>query len=117
MCEHVEGQWFLAVDMRLQCFTQEWLGYAIYGAIMAVVYVFGLPAVIFSCLWMNRKTLYGKDSAATLRKYGFLYDTYGPAAWFWEVEELLRRLLLTAIAVLLDPGSPVQIALAVMYSG
>jgi len=42
------------------------------------------------------------------------YDSYGPRAWWWETEELLRKLLLTSVAVLLDPGSPVQVSF-VMY--
>ena len=35
--------------------------------------------------------------------------SYGPAAWFWESEELVRKLSLTAIAVLIDPSSPLQV--------
>ena len=27
-CTHVEGKYWLAADMRLQCFTGEWAGYA-----------------------------------------------------------------------------------------
>ncbi len=35
--------------------------------------------------------------------------SYGEAAWWWETEELVRKLLLTAVAVLLDAGSPLQV--------
>ncbi len=35
--------------------------------------------------------------------------SYGPSAWWWEAEELVRKLLLTAVAVLLDAGSPLQV--------
>jgi hypothetical protein len=35
--------------------------------------------------------------------------SYGPGAWWWETEELVRKLLLTAVAVLLDAGSPLQV--------
>ena len=41
------------------------------------------------------------------------YDSYGPRAWWWETEELLRKLLLTSVAVLLDPGSPLQVLVVV----
>ena len=44
-----------------------------------------------------------------MRKYGFLYDAYGPSAWFWETEELLRKLLLTSVAVLFNAGNPFQV--------
>lgn len=35
-------------------------------------------------------------------------SSYGPGAYWWETEELVRKLLLTAVAVLLDAGSPLQ---------
>ena len=40
--------------------------------------------------------------------YGFLYLEYGPSAWWWEVEELVRKLLLSSLVVLIDAGSPLQ---------
>ena len=76
--------------------------------------------------------------ATTRRQYGFLYEVrdtlgswrsapatgmvsgvgrasgvaeqvYGPSAWWWEVEELIRKLLLSAVVVLIEPGSPLQV--------
>jgi hypothetical protein len=41
--------------------------------------------------------------------YGFLYLEYGPSAWWWEVEELVRKLLLSSLVVLIDAGSPLQV--------
>jgi hypothetical protein len=45
----------------------------------------------------------------TQETYGFLYLEYGPEAWWWEVEELVRKLLLSALVVLIDAGSPLQV--------
>ncbi len=39
-------------------------------------------------------------------------DSYGPTAWWWETEELVRKLLLTGLAVLMDAGSPLQVCSA-----
>jgi hypothetical protein len=103
--------------MRLQCFTREWYGYALYAGIMGALYVVGLPMSIMIILLRRRHTLFGEGSAETWRVYGFLYDSYGPVAWWWEVEELLRKLFLTALVVLMDPGSPLQVTLAVLFSG
>ena len=90
---------------------------------MIVVYVIGLPVGILSILVRHRGTLFGANSEDTMRKFGFLYDSYGESAWFWEVEELVRKLLLTAVAVLMDAGSPLQVRIvtprccSVMVSG
>ena len=79
--------------------------YAMYGVVMCVLYVGGFPLGILYVLFKRRKGLFGPGSEATMRKYGFLYDAYGPVAWFWETEELMRKLMLTAVAVLMDAGS------------
>jgi hypothetical protein len=75
-CVAVEGRYWLTADVRLQCYTREWYGYAIYGLVMAVVYVAGLPITIFAILLRHRNTLYGPGSDVTLQRYGFLYDRY-----------------------------------------
>jgi hypothetical protein len=116
-CREVEGVFYLSADMRLQCYTREWYGYALYAGIMGVVYVAGLPLSIAIILVVRRHKLFGDNSAETRRVWGFLYDAYGPVAWWWEVEELLRKLFLTALVVLMDPGSPLQVTLAVLVSG
>jgi hypothetical protein len=116
-CRLVEGRYYLAADMRLQCYTREWYGYALYAGIMGALYVVGLPLSIAIILVKRRRMLFGDGSAETRRVYGFLYEAYGPVAWWWEVEELLRKLFLTALVVLMDPGSPLQVTLAVLVSG
>jgi hypothetical protein len=120
-CLEIDGAWWLAVDMRLRCFDTRWYFFAVYAGVMGVLYVAGLPAVVFVILWRRRHKLHGDPSdpfvATTQEAYGFLYLDYGPGAWWWEVEELLRKLLLTAVVVVLDDGSPLQVALAVLVSG
>ena len=81
---------------------------------MGVVYVAGLPAGVFLMLYHRRHVLFGNASdtkiATTQSAYGFLYLSYGADAWWWEVEELLRKLLLSAVVVLVEAGSPVQVS-------
>jgi hypothetical protein len=120
-CRHIDGAWWLAADMRLRCYDGRWAGFAIYGLVMAVLYVVGLPAAVLWILWRRRHKLFGPASdsfvATTRATFGFLYADYGPSAWWWEVEELLRKLLLSAVVVLIDEGSPLQVTLAVLVSG
>ena len=37
------------------------------------------------------------------------HQVYGPSAWWWEVEELVRKLFLSAVVVLIESGSPMQV--------
>jgi hypothetical protein len=120
-CREIEGEWWLAADMRLRCYDGRWAGFAIYGIMMAIVYILGLPASVLWILWRRRHKLFGSPTdpfvASTRETFGFLYADYGSSAWWWEVEELLRKLLLSAVVVLIDEGSPLQVTLAVLVSG
>jgi hypothetical protein len=120
-CRQIEGVSWLAADMRLRCFDSRWSGFAVYCIIMITVYVVGFPATILWILWQRRHKLFGAPTdrfvASTRATYGFLYEDYGASAWWWEVEELLRKLFLSAVVVLIDEGSPLQVTLAVLVSG
>ena len=76
----VEGSYYLAADMRLLCYTREWTGFAIYGLVMCIVYVAGLPGVIVYILYPRRKQLFGVGSEENMKRYGFLYDVRAGAA-------------------------------------
>jgi hypothetical protein len=120
-CRRIEGVWWLVADMRLRCYDGRWAGFAIYGLTMAAVYIVGLPAAVLWILWRRRHKLFGSPTdpivVSTRATFGFLYADYGASAWWWEVEELTRKLLLSAVVVLIDEGSPLQVTLAVLVSG
>ena len=92
-------------------FDSRWAAHAIYALVILVGFVVGLPLAILLILFRRRRSLFGPSlaAAANTARLGFLYSAYGPTAWWWEIEELMRKLLLTAIAVLLDAGSPLQV--------
>ena len=117
-CIYIDGTSWLAADMRLQCYTTEWAGYAVYALLCGVVYVVGFPLGVFVILYRRRHKLFGSDNdpfvATTKLKYGFLYTAYGPSAWWWEVEELVRKLFLSAVVVLIESGSPLQVLRGVL---
>ena len=73
-CTRVEGVYYLTVDMRLQCYTREWTGYALYGGVMLALYVIGLPLGTFAVLYRHRSKLFGPGSEKTLARFGFLYE-------------------------------------------
>ena len=87
--------------------------YAFYALVCGVVYVVGFPVGVFVILYRRRSYLFGDASnaviAANRATFGFLYEVYGPTAWWWEVEELVRKLLLSAVVVLIESGSPLQV--------
>jgi hypothetical protein len=115
-CREVEGVWYLEADLRLQCFTGVWSSMVIYAGVMAGVFVIGFPCAVLYVLVRRKHKLFGASSESTRFQWGFLYEAYGAKAWWWEVEELVRKLFLTSIVVLLNTHQPLQIALAVLVS-
>ena len=115
-CQAVEGVQYLSADLRLQCYTAQWAGFAAYAGVMLALYTVGLPVGVFLVLWHRRHKLYGANSERTRVSWGFLYESYGAGAWFWEVQEMLRKLFLTSFVVILNAHSPLQVTLAVLVS-
>jgi hypothetical protein len=67
---------------------------------MLIIFTAGFPVVIFLLLFMNRKRLQTPSVRAQL---GFLYVSFRPnAGEFWEVHELLRKLMLMGALVLIE---------------
>jgi hypothetical protein len=112
-CQYVDGVPYLLADMTLQCFTGRWLTFASYAAVMIAVYVVGLPLTVFLILYKRRHKLHGDNSKITKENWGFLYDMYGPTAVYWEVEEILRRLMLISVVVFFSWGTVGREAVAV----
>ncbi len=67
-----------------------------------ILFIFGLPAL---ATW-KQYSIYKSgtmDDDHTISTYGFLYEGYRPAVrWFWELIILIRKLSVSAIAVLMN---------------
>jgi hypothetical protein len=46
----------------------------------------------------------------------FLYQSYEPQFWYWEIVETARRLLLTAVVSIVSPGTRFSLSLSLSYS-
>lgn len=117
-CVTVDGDAWLEAEMRSQCFTDEWFAFAIYAGVMGVLVTIGYPLCLFIALFRKRHHLH---EPKVIELYGGLYQDYtmgrqSPAAFWWESEELVRRLCLASLVVLFDKQSPVQVAFACMVS-
>ena len=168
-CQEVDNGYFLAVDLRVQCYIAEWNNYAAFGAICVLVYPVGVPAFFVLALYWHRQFLFPnrqddyrklelelevadalqrmEDPACTeqersdievqlstlqlevvamkeraqkykdvVSKYGFVYSSYSEHAYWWELTELVRKLLLTGVVIFVAPGSLSQLAFAFLVN-
>ena len=79
---------------------------------MLAMFTAGFPVVIFLLLFMNRNRLHTPSVKA---QFGFLYSAFRPnRGEFWEVHELLRKLMLMGTLVLFkNPKLKMVVALLV----
>jgi hypothetical protein len=56
------------------------------------------------------------SSAGNIETLAFLYEAYAPHYWYWEIIETYRRLFMTAVLSVVDPGTSAQAVFAVLLA-
>ena len=70
----------------------------------------GLPVAVFTFMFVKRKKLH---NAKTLATAGWLYNRYRKGVEWWEVHELIRKLILCSAIVFIPPQLRVPFAILV----
>ena len=112
-----EGQIFFQQDLDMKCFQDEHMSFTILSVAGIVVYVLGVPATILSILVYNRKHLHDESSpkhADVKYAIGGVYLQYEPEFWWFELIIISTKMLMTGALGVVEPGSPIQILLAVV---
>jgi hypothetical protein len=105
-------------DLSVNCSSSEYKAFTPYVLFMMGVYPLGIPVMYAIMLFRSRKSLEEKDTAVrddneSLDGLRFLFDQYGPHAWWFELFELLRKLILTS-ALMIMPGNLTQSAIGIL---
>jgi len=105
----------LLADVRQRCYDSRWNTYAFVAVACILVYPIGIPLFYFYLLWARRNRLF--TDGAVQATFGFLYMGYQDNRWWWEIVDLLHKLIQTSIIVLLPLGTrlPVGMGAAVIY--
>ena len=99
----------------------------VYAYFMFLIICVGLPGGCFVMLLVNRAKInppgVSEAEALRLRKADksldyirFLFQSYRPEYWYWEVLEMVRRIFMTGFLVVLVRGSVEQIIICVVVS-
>ncbi|GMH57983.1 hypothetical protein TL16_g02514 [Triparma laevis f. inornata] len=139
-CRDFDGTYgsFLKVDYSIYCASDEHLMYELYAKVCILIYPMGIPLMYIWLLRRARKCLdpgqkhregrYGIDEGMRraieererreeddpqIRSLAFLYDSYEPKFYWFEVVETLRKLMLSGGLVLLGPGTVSQVIISI----
>ncbi len=114
-CERLDdANVYLRADYQIKCNSSEHIAYEVYAGIMMVLYTVGIPALYGYLLFRYRKVL-KKDRAAReecpdVATISDLWRPYKPSAFYYEVIECGRRILLAGVVVFIEPNTSAQIA-------
>jgi hypothetical protein len=142
-CESFEdGTSRLIIDYTIQCSGPEYQYYVIYSIFMILIYPLGVPTLYFILLYLNysqvnpptlmvvrdserdlvsnviiqQEKIKLRNTYQDLYVISFLYLAYEPRRWYFEILDCFRRLMMTAVPVLIMRGAITQIVIVLLTS-
>ena len=125
-CREIMGVWYLTADYTVICFEGEWSAVSVVAFICMGVFVFGIPFGQFLVLCKNRRYL--DENKLTMdadyrthlhvkQKYGSIFEAYTPECYYYDIIDLVRRLILTGGLILVGNEEAVaQVFLGILVS-
>jgi hypothetical protein len=107
-CRLINGEYYLQKDYSLDCRLDEHRSVKAFAWVMMAAIAFGLPLLYLYVLYNHRKELSSGERPAL----EFFVRDYVPQWKYWEVAEIVKRLLLAGVAVYFTRGSLMQIAVS-----
>ncbi|KNC52447.1 uncharacterized protein AMSG_08429 [Thecamonas trahens ATCC 50062] len=91
-----DGNYYLDANLDEQCFVGTWMRLFPIALVALVLYVAALPLFFATVLWRNRGRL--GEPQVQLR-YGPIYLQYRSAYFWFEVAQLVKRLMIVCVAL------------------
>ena len=120
-CADIQGTWYLTSDYTVTCFEGKWNTSSSIAYVCMVIFVVGIPLGQFLVLHYNRAYI---DEAAcmdsivahrrhirVMQQYGSLFKDYSVQCYYYDIIDLLRRLVLTGGLIMVggDGNSVAQV--------
>eukprot|EP00942_MAST-04A_sp_MAST-4A-sp1_P012240 g12240.t1 len=121
-CRKIDNDYYLTSDYSMKCYTEDWWSYAGVAIFCMIIYVVGIPLVQFIILLRNRHHLHEESALdheshrLTKKKFGSIYENYIEECYYYDLLDLLRRLILTGGLILVGEHSVIQILLGILTS-
>lgn len=120
MCDKLDdGNEYLRSDYRIICKSSRHKGFQLYAGVMIVLYPIGIPLFYVFLLLRNRTLLAnnaGCGGRTQQQPFSSLWKPYRPSAFYYEVVECGRRILLTSVVGFMYPNTATQIALTLVIA-
>ncbi|GMH49413.1 hypothetical protein TL16_g00510 [Triparma laevis f. inornata] len=120
-CDEMDdGEKWLRADYSISCKAWDRTSMAIFSVVMVGVYPIGVPALYFYLLAKNKarikRPIDEREEDDSIIGISFLFESYKPEFWWFELAETTRRLLMTGILSVIEPGSETQLFAGILLS-
>ena len=121
-CREVQGRYYLVADFSVECYVGTWWNYGGVAILCIILYVVGVPMMQLFALLRNREHLHETSALdhqshrLVKRQLGTLYDRYTDESFYFEIVNMLRRLMMTGGLILVGERSVVQALLGILTS-
>ena len=95
-CLNLSGKSLLIADYNISCKSYEYFAFLPIVLAVFIGYTVALPAIILFYLHRHRNELY---STQVIQRMGWLYDRYVRGAEFWQVHDVLLKMILTGVLI------------------
>ena len=95
-CNNLAGKRLLRADYNINCDSNSWYTFLPLVLIVMIGFTVALPFVISFYLYNHRHNLY---STKIHQRMGWLYDDYVRGAEFWQVHDVLWKMILTGLLI------------------
>jgi Ca2+-binding EF-hand superfamily protein len=100
----------LKSDYTVELGSNGWLLFLPLVIVILAGFTIALPIVLSSILFCNRKNLNAPNTRSTI---GWLYNRYNHGVEFWEIFELMRKMILTGLLVYLPSTARASVAICI----
>ncbi|CAN0211589.1 unnamed protein product, partial [Hapterophycus canaliculatus] len=115
-----DGSSYLKADFRISCNSDKYTFIYGYAIAMAIIFPAGIPLTYLAVLYVGKErinsdptnpevSIQKRETDATIQKSKFLWGTYRPAVYYYEVWECVRKLFLTGLLVYFKEGTSTQV--------
>jgi hypothetical protein len=115
-----DGDGWLAADVSVVCHregveTDEYRAIQGMAWVVVALYPCGLIAINGAFLLAAREAIHSGHHTPLSRATRFLYSDYSPLCFWWELAEMMRRLVLVGIMNVVQRGSVTQLLVACVF--
>ena len=116
-CHHFkDGTSWRRADVSIPCNTPEHAQASQLALFVICCYPAGVPILFALLLHCARRAILSGRPTSLSTAIAFLHREYRPRRYWWELVEMLRRLLLVGVLVVIRQGSVEQLALGSLLS-